>query len=90
MTKLFKSSAIALCAAAAIGASAPATAQYSGDVIRVGFLTDISGVYSDNDGQGGVEAIKMAVQDFGNINGKKVEFLYADHLNKVDVASAKA
>ena len=44
MTKLFKSSAIALCAAAAIGASAPATAQYSGDVIRVGFLTDISGV----------------------------------------------
>ena len=90
MTKLFKSSAIALCAAAAIGASAPAIAQYSGDVIRVGFLTDISGVYSDNDGQGGVEAIKMAVQDFGNINGKKVEFLYADHLNKVDVASAKA
>ena len=59
-------------------------------MIRVGFLTDISGVYSDNDGQGGVEAIKMAVQDFGNINGKKVEFLYADHLNKVDVASAKA
>jgi branched-chain amino acid transport system substrate-binding protein len=90
MTKYFKSSAIALCVAAAIGASAPATAQYSGDVIRVGFLTDISGVYSDNDGQGGVEAIKMAVQDFGNINGKKVEFLYADHLNKVDVASAKA
>ncbi|RZL93480.1 MAG: ABC transporter substrate-binding protein [Variovorax sp.] len=79
-----------MCAAFAMCQSAPAFAQYSGDVIKVGFLTDISGVYSDNDGQGGVEAIKMAVQDFGAVNGKKVEFLYADHLNKVDVASSKA
>ncbi|WP_038205038.1 ABC transporter substrate-binding protein [Xenophilus azovorans] len=74
----------------AAGSALPAWAQYSGDVIKVGFLTDISGVYSDNDGQGGVEAIRMAIQDFGAVNGKKVEFLYADHLNKVDVASSKA
>jgi len=71
-------------------AASPALAQLSGDVVKIGFLTDISGVYSDNDGQGGVEAIKMAVKDFGEINGKKIEFLYADHLNKVDVASSKA
>jgi len=74
----------------AASSAVPAWAQYSGDVIKVGFLTDISGVYSDNDGQGGVEAIKMAIEDFGAVNGKKVEFLYADHLNKVDVASSKA
>jgi len=83
--------AVAVAAVAfAANSALPAWAQYSGDVIKVGFLTDISGVYSDNDGQGGVEAIKMAVQDFGAVNGKKVEFLYADHLNKVDVASSKA
>ncbi|MBU1361352.1 MAG: ABC transporter substrate-binding protein [Gammaproteobacteria bacterium] len=80
----------ALAVALSLGFATPAFAQFSGDVVKVGFLTDISGVYSDNDGQGGVEAIKMAVEDFGALNGKKVEFLYADHLNKVDVASAKA
>ncbi|MES3000568.1 MAG: ABC transporter substrate-binding protein [Pseudomonadota bacterium] len=91
MTRFFQRTALAVSVSLAL-AAAPgvASAQISGDVIRVGFLTDISGIYSDNDGQGGVEAIKMAVQDFGAINGKKVEFLYADHLNKVDVASAKA
>lgn len=82
--------ALAVCAAITASLALPVQAQYSGDVIKVGFLTDISGVYSDNDGQGGVEAIKMAVQDFGAVNGKKVEFLYADHLNKVDVASSRA
>ena len=90
MTPLSKSLAAAAGLTAALALPLPAAAQYSGDTIRVGFLTDISGVYSDNDGQGGVEAIKMAVSDFGAVNGKKVEFLFADHLNKVDVASSKA
>ena len=71
--------------------SAPAQAQISGDVIRIGIITDMSGVYSDIDGQGGVEAIKMAVADMGGaINGKKVEVLFADHQNKADIAAAKA
>jgi branched-chain amino acid transport system substrate-binding protein len=91
MTRFLQRTALAVSISLALAAApGAASAQISGDVIRVGFLTDISGIYSDNDGQGGVEAIKMAVQDFGAINGKKVEFLYADHLNKVDVASAKA
>lgn len=68
-----------------------AQAQYSGDVIRIGFITDISGLYSDIDGQGGVEAIKMAIADMGgSINGKKIELLTADHQNKADVAVSKA
>ncbi len=87
---IWKRAAGAACVALSLVPAGPALAQFSGDVIKIGFLTDISGVYSDNDGQGGVEAIKMAVQDFGAINGKKIEFVYADHLNKVDVASAKA
>ncbi|GAA4340500.1 ABC transporter substrate-binding protein [Pigmentiphaga soli] len=85
--------ALMLAAGAALvaGLSAPASAQVSGDTVKIGFLTDISSTYSDNDGQGGVEAIKMAIEDFGGtVNGKKIEFLYADHLNKVDIAASKA
>jgi branched-chain amino acid transport system substrate-binding protein len=84
----------AACGAAcalSLAALAPAQAQVSGDVIRVGIITDMSGLYSDIDGQGGVEAIKMAVADMGGaINGKKIEVLFADHQNKADVAASKA
>jgi branched-chain amino acid transport system substrate-binding protein len=84
---------IAKLAGAALAATlaASAGAQVSGDVIRIGFITDISGVYSDPDGMGGVEAIRMAIADIGGaINGKKVELLYADHQNKADIAATKA
>jgi len=78
-------------AAAAFSLSAPASAQISGDVIKIGFLTDISGVYSDIDGQGGAEAIKLAIADMGGaINGKKIELLVADHQNKADVSASRA
>lgn len=63
----------------------------SDDVIRIGFITDMSGVYSDYDGAAGAEAIRMAIEDAGgSIDGKKIELLVADHQNKADVASAKA
>lgn len=76
---------------AAFAFAAPASAQISGDVIKIGFITDISGVYSDIDGQGGAEAIKFAIADMGGaINGKKIELLVADHQNKADVAASKA
>ncbi|WP_268640317.1 ABC transporter substrate-binding protein, partial [Escherichia coli] len=73
-------------------AGAPALAQgISDDVIRIGFITDMSGVYSDIDGKAGLEAIRMAIEDFGgNVNGKKIEVLSADHQNKADVGAAKA
>lgn len=68
-----------------------AHAQISDDVIRIGFITDMSGVYSGPDGPGGAEAIKMAIEEMGGeINGKKIELLTADHQNKADIASAKA
>ena len=79
-------------AAAGLG-FAGATAQAQGisdDVIRVGFITDMSGVYSDIDGKGGLEAVRMAIEDAGgSINGKKIEVVSADHQNKADVASAR-
>ncbi len=60
------------------------------DVIRIGFITDMSGVYADLDGPGGAEAIKMAIADMGgSINGKTIELLVADHQNKPDIAASK-
>jgi len=77
--------------ASMFGAATTAQAQISGDVIRIGIITDMSSLYADIDGAAGVEAIKMAVADMGGaINGKKIEVLYADHQNKADVAAAKA
>lgn len=77
--------------AAALASCGLAQAQISGDVIKIGFLTDMSSVYADIDGAGGVEAIKMAIADMkGNVAGKKIELIFADHQNKADIASAKA
>ncbi|WP_414674951.1 ABC transporter substrate-binding protein [Limnobacter sp.] len=68
-----------------------AAAQVSGDVVKIGMITDLSGVYADIDGPSGVEAVKMAIADFGGkVNGKKIEFIYADHQNKADIAASKA
>ncbi len=72
-------------------AALPASAQVSNDTIKIGFITDMSGVYADVDGPAGADAIKMAIADFGgNVNGKKIELVTADHQNKADIAASKA
>ncbi|SMG02613.1 ABC transporter substrate-binding protein [Burkholderia singularis] len=68
-----------------------AQAAHAADTVKIGFITDMSGLYADIDGQGGLEAIKMAVADFGGkVNGKPIELVYADHQNKADIAASKA
>ncbi|CAN7770591.1 ABC transporter substrate-binding protein [Pseudorhodoferax sp. LjRoot39] len=68
-----------------------ATAQTPGAKIRIGFVTDMSGPYSDLDGAGGLEAVRMAVEDYGGkVLGKPIEVLWADHQNKADIAASKA
>ncbi len=64
-------------------------AEISDNVVRVGVLNDISGIFQDTNGMGSVEAARMAAEDF-NGGGKniKVEIVYADHQNKADVGSA--
>jgi branched-chain amino acid transport system substrate-binding protein len=85
------SAACTLACAAMLSAFTPAHAQFSGDVIKIGIITDMSGLYSDIDGSAGVEAIRMAVASMGGaVAGKKIEVMYADHQNKADVAAAKA
>jgi branched-chain amino acid transport system substrate-binding protein len=84
-----------LCAALAscglaFGMSAASAQKLSGDKIVIGFVTDMSSLYSDIDGPGGVEAIRMAIADMQKeFPGKKIELVFADHQNKADIASAK-
>jgi branched-chain amino acid transport system substrate-binding protein len=81
----------ALVSACALCLSYGAHAQISGDTIKIGMITDMSGLYTDIDGAGGAEAIKMAIADAGVvIAGKKIEFISADHQNKADIAASKA
>ncbi|WER45931.1 ABC transporter substrate-binding protein [Cupriavidus sp. WKF15] len=79
-------------AAIAMGAvSFNAAAQVSGDTVKIGYITDLSGLYADIDGQGGAEAIKMAIEDAGGkVLGKPIELVTADHQNKADIAASKA
>jgi branched-chain amino acid transport system substrate-binding protein len=66
-----------------------ARAEISGDVVRVGVLNDISGIFQDTNGMGSVEAARMAAEDFAAGGSNiKVDIVYADHQNKADVGSA--
>ncbi|EUC21233.1 hypothetical protein PMI06_009389 [Burkholderia sp. BT03] len=83
----------AVCFAAAAGTMfAAGNAQAAdGATVKIGYITDLSGLYADIDGQGGLEAIRMAIADFGGkVNGKPVELVYADHQNKADIAASRA
>ncbi len=80
------------CAAAFTMLSGAASAQISGNTVKVGVLTDMSGTYSDLAGAGAVLATQMAIADF-IAEAKpefKVEMVSADHQNKADIASNKA
>jgi branched-chain amino acid transport system substrate-binding protein len=75
-------------------AAAAKTVKISDDVIKIGVLTDFSGVYSDLAGQGSLTGAQMAVDEVtggtGKLLGKKVEVVSADHQNKADIAASKA
>ncbi|MET4328765.1 branched-chain amino acid transport system substrate-binding protein [Bradyrhizobium sp. i1.15.2] len=74
---------------AAFAAPQMANAELSDKVVRIGVLTDMSGLYQDTNGSGSVEAARMAAEDFESAHkGIKVEVIFADHQNKADVASA--
>ncbi len=68
--------------------SSTAQASISDNEVRIGYLADMSGTYRDLSGPGGLEALKMAVEDFGGqVNGKKIVIYNADDLNKPDVGA---
>ena len=73
---------------AMIGASARAA---SGAPVRVGVLTDMTGLYADAIGPGSFLAAQMAAEDMGgSVLGRPIEILSADNQNKADIGSAIA
>jgi branched-chain amino acid transport system substrate-binding protein len=65
-------------------------ASAAGDQVVIGDIDDLSGVYADAQGQGGIEAINMAIADFGGtVLGKKIVLLTVDHQNKPDIGASK-
>ncbi|MEP6789964.1 MAG: ABC transporter substrate-binding protein [Ramlibacter sp.] len=85
--KYLSKTALALAMSAAF--AVPSAIGAANEVV-IGDIDDMSGVYADVIGQGGVEAARMAIADFGGtVLGKKVVFLSADHQNKPDVGASK-
>ncbi len=79
---------IAVALTVAFGAAA--FAQDTG-AVKIGFITDMSGLYADLDGPAGGEMVKWAAQDFGGkVLNRPIEVVTADHQNKADIASSKA
>lgn len=74
------------CLLASVVGSAPVFAQIPDNKVKVGVLTDMSGPFSDQVGNGSVVAAELAAEDFvQESNGLKVQILSADHQNKPDV-----
>jgi branched-chain amino acid transport system substrate-binding protein len=75
---------------ALLGLYASAQAGAAADQVVIGDIDDMSSVYADVIGQGGVEAINMAISDFGGtVLGKKIVLLSVDHQNKPDIGASK-
>jgi branched-chain amino acid transport system substrate-binding protein len=75
----------ALCTSLAGGA-----AWAADNKVVVGDIDDMSGPYADIIGVPGIEAIKMAIADFGgSVLGQPVQILTFDHQNKPDLGAQK-
>ncbi|MGY3485665.1 branched-chain amino acid transport system substrate-binding protein [Bradyrhizobium sp. USDA 4011] len=71
--------------------AAPSRAQISDDMVKIGVLTDQAGLYADAAGPGAVEAVRMAIADFGGkALGKPITMVDADHQNKADIGAGIA
>ena len=65
-----------------------AAGKVSDGVVKVGVLTDMSGLYSDLGGQGSAVAAQMAIDDFGKtVLGAKIELVSADHQNNAETGA---
>jgi branched-chain amino acid transport system substrate-binding protein len=79
---------IAMASATLVALAAGKAGAQAVKPVRIGVLTDLSGPLADLSGRGSVEAVKMAVADFGaSVLGRPVEVLSADHQNKAEVGA---
>lgn len=88
MSNFKKALTAGIAAVAVAGVAGAAQAEMSDGVVKIGVLSDMSGVYADITGPGSVIAAQMAVEDFGGtVNGMPIEVVSADHQNKADIAA---
>lgn len=87
MKRKLIAAAIAACMAGGASLAMAQQGKLSGDAVKIGVLTDMSGLYADYGGPGAVAAARLAVQDFGGkMFGKDIVVVSADHQNKPDIA----
>src|SRR5258706_13380659 len=69
-------------------ATTTAAVAQSKPPLKLGGILDMSGLYADITGPGSETAAKMAAEDFGGeVLGRKIEIIAADHLNKADLSA---
>src|SRR6201982_1178006 len=74
--------------ASVLAMSATAAHAQAKPPLKIGGILDMSSLYADITGPGSLEAAKMAAEDFGGeVVGRKIEVIAADHLNKADLAA---
>ncbi|PTX00140.1 ABC transporter substrate-binding protein [Pararhodobacter aggregans] len=88
---LTKTGALALMMTCTALTAAPAWADFTDGVIRIGVMNDQSGPYADNCGAGSVTMARLAIEDHGGaINGVPVELVIADDQNQPDIGVSTA
>jgi branched-chain amino acid transport system substrate-binding protein len=82
---------LALLAGAALAFTADGSALAQDKTVKIGALSDQSGLYADLGGPGSTLAAQMAVEDSG-LTGKgwKIDIISGDHQNKPDIGTAIA
>ena len=91
-TAISRAALVATALAAACAGAVAQTPGISDGSVKIGVLTDMTGVFSDLAGAGAVTAAQMAIDDFVEQAKPlfKVELVSADHQNKPDIATGIA
>ncbi|MFO1108876.1 MAG: ABC transporter substrate-binding protein [Bradyrhizobium sp.] len=86
-----KQQLLALFLSTALSVVAATAALAQDKNIKIGVLTDNSGLYSDLGGAGSTVAAQMAIEDSGMAaKGWKIDLISADHQNKPDIGTSIA
>ncbi|MEH2482071.1 branched-chain amino acid transport system substrate-binding protein [Nitrobacteraceae bacterium AZCC 2146] len=88
MQKRLITGAFGLSLAALTALPSLAADKISDDVVKIGILNDLSGIYSDFTGKGSAVAAQIAIDEMGGkVLGAPIELIAADHQNKPDIAA---
>lgn len=80
-----------LAVSASLFLASAALAQSAPPPLKIGVMTDMSGIFSHMGGGGSAHAAAMAAKDFGGkVNGRTIEIVSADHQNKTEVGASIA